>query len=145
MESMQQQLADALRRIDGMAEQLRLQEAESTRLGQELDDALAARGAGLRRPGPEHEVRRRGIGVDTRTLGRPDTFHGEDAKFKDWSVVLRSYVALVNTELQTAMRAAEQEAGTISNATTVSDEVKQASDCTTFSCRRLAAWPWIRS
>eukprot|EP00973_Karenia_brevis_P075839 10536956-Karenia_brevis.AAC.1 len=33
--------------------------------------------------------------VDTRVLGRPESFKGEDAAWKDWSIVMRSCTALV--------------------------------------------------
>ena len=40
----------------------------------------------------------RKIGVDTRNLGRPSQFNGTDSAWRDWSVVFRSYAALVHPD-----------------------------------------------
>ena len=42
----------------------------------------------------------RNIGVDTRNLGRPSQFNGTDSAWRDWSVVFRSYAALVHPALK---------------------------------------------
>ena len=47
------------------------------------------------------------MGVDTRNLGRPSSFDGSDAKWRDFAVVFRSYAALVNPHIETGMTAAE--------------------------------------
>ena len=42
----------------------------------------------------------RKIGVGTRNLGRPSQFNGTDSAWRDWSVVFRSYAALVHPALK---------------------------------------------
>ena len=44
-----------------------------------------------------------GLGVDTRTLGRPSTSNVGDARWKDWSVGFGNYAGLVNTRLTTLL------------------------------------------
>ena len=48
--------------------------------------------------------------IDTRVLGKPQSFEGNEAKWPDWSVVVRAYMSLVNTQLGTLLPAAELEA-----------------------------------
>ena len=40
-----------------------------------------------------------GVGDDTGALSRPTSFNGDDATWRDWSAVFRSYVGLINTSL----------------------------------------------
>ena len=54
--------------------------------------------------------------VDTRGLGKPDTFDGNSAKWRDWKVVMTSYTAAVNTDLATLMIQAESTEDAIQNA-----------------------------
>ena len=51
-----------------------------------------------------------GFGIDTRMLGRPDTFDGSESKWCDWSTVMKAYAALCNASLVSAMPASEVEA-----------------------------------
>ena len=51
-----------------------------------------------------------GFGIDTRMLGRPDTFDGSESEWRDWSTVMKAYAALCNASLVTAMPATEVEA-----------------------------------
>ena len=51
-----------------------------------------------------------GFGIDTRMLGRPDTFDGSESKWSDWSTVMKAHAALCNASLVTAMPASEVEA-----------------------------------
>ena len=51
-----------------------------------------------------------GFGIDTRMLGRPDTFDGSESKWGDWSTVMKAYAALCNASLVSAMPASEVEA-----------------------------------
>ena len=51
-----------------------------------------------------------GFGIDTRMLGRPDTFDGSESKWDDWSTVMKAYAALCNASLVSAMPASEVEA-----------------------------------
>ena len=51
-----------------------------------------------------------GFGIDTRMLGRPDTFDGSESKWGDWRTVMKAYAALCNASLVSAMPASEVEA-----------------------------------
>ena len=51
-----------------------------------------------------------GFGIDTRMLGRPDTFDGSESKWGDWSTVMKAYAALCNASLVSALPASEVEA-----------------------------------
>ena len=66
--------------------------------GQQRRQLLVDRGS--RRAGTE-------LGVNTRALGRPISFNGEDRKWRDWSVVFRSPAELVNTSLTKLLPDAE--------------------------------------
>ena len=69
----------------------------------------------------------RKIGVDTRNLGRPSQFNGTDSAWRDWSVVPRSYAALVHPALKDEMQRVERLLTAETNAGLVEDEQVQAS------------------
>ena len=54
-----------------------------------------------------------GVGIDTKTLGRPESFAGDESRFKDWAIVMRSYSSLVNRHLRDMMKAAEANADAV--------------------------------
>ena len=58
----------------------------------------------------------RKIGVDTRNLGRPSHFNGTNSAWRDWSVVFRSYVALVHPALKDEMQRVDRLSTTETNA-----------------------------
>ena len=45
--------------------------------------------------------------VDTRLLGKPDTFNGEEAKWADWKVLFKAYTSVVSPRMAALMHAAE--------------------------------------
>ena len=47
--------------------------------------------------------------VDTRVLGKPDTFHGEAVKWKDWWIIFRSYCGTISIVLAQWMAKVEEE------------------------------------
>ena len=49
-----------------------------------------------------------GRSVLTHTLGRPSKFNGTDSAWRDWSVVFRSYAALVHRALKEEMHRVER-------------------------------------
>ena len=73
-------------------------------VGNRADAAEAALTKGA---GKGKTPKRPGLGIDTRLLGKPETFVGEEAKFKDWTTITRSYCALVNPLLREEMKDAE--------------------------------------
>ena len=74
------------------------------RQGKESEQAKAVSQGGASGGGPS------GFGIDTRMLGRPDTFDGSESKRGDWSTVMKAYAALCNASLVSAMPASEVEA-----------------------------------
>ena len=69
----------------------------------------------------------RKIGVDTRNLGRPSQFNGTDSAWRDWSVVFRSYAALVHPALKEEMQRVERLPTAETNAGLLGHEQVQAS------------------
>ena len=69
----------------------------------------------------------RKIGVDTRNLGRPSQFDGTDSAWRDWSVVFRSYAALVHPALKREMQRVELLPTAETNAGLLDDEQVHAS------------------
>ena len=53
----------------------------------------------------------RRLGIDARQLPRPDVYDGEDKKWKDWSIVFRSYASLANERIGPLIQRTEQAAG----------------------------------
>ncbi|CAK0830057.1 unnamed protein product [Prorocentrum cordatum] len=45
--------------------------------------------------------------VDTRALGKPDVFTGEEHKWNDWKVIFKAHCGVVNADLLAGMRLAE--------------------------------------
>ena len=69
----------------------------------------------------------RKIGVDTRNLGRPSQFNGTDSAWRDWSVVFRSYAALVHPALKDEMQRVERLSTAETSAGLIETEQVQAS------------------
>ena len=42
--------------------------------------------------------------LDTRVLGKPDSFAGDQKAWRDWSIVMRSYAGLVDNGLSVLMK-----------------------------------------
>ena len=76
----------------------------------------------------------RKIGVDTRNLGRPSQFNGTDSVWRDWSVVFRSYAALVDLALKEEMLRVDRLPTAETNAGLLDDEQVQASNDYPFIC-----------
>jgi len=87
------------------------------------ETAAAAAGTG----GGGAAPRRQGFGVDTRMLGRPDVFIGEDARWPDWSTVVRAYSSVCNDKLAVAMPLAETSANQPVNANITDPDTQAAS------------------
>ena len=45
--------------------------------------------------------------LDTRVLGKPDVFQGDQKSWRDWAIVMRSYSGLVDVTLVQLMKEAE--------------------------------------
>ena len=72
--------------------------------------------------------------MDTRNLGRPSQFNGTDSAWRDWSVVFRSYAALVHPALKEEMQRVERLPTAETHAGLLDDEQVQASSDYTFIC-----------
>ena len=73
------------------------------------------------------QVERLGRVFDTRNLGRPCQFNGADRAWRDWSVVFRSYAALVHPALKEEMQRVERLSTAETNAGLIETEQVQAS------------------
>ncbi|CAK0856358.1 unnamed protein product [Prorocentrum cordatum] len=66
--------------------------------------------------------------VDTRTLGKPDVFTGEEHKWNDWKVIFKAYCGVVNADLLAGMRLAESADETsVQNDDFLEENMRQAS------------------
>ncbi|CAK0826820.1 unnamed protein product [Prorocentrum cordatum] len=66
--------------------------------------------------------------VDTRTLGKPDAFTGEEHKWNDWKVIFKAYCGVVNADLLAGMRLAESaDEASVQNDDFLEGNMRQAS------------------
>ena len=112
MQGIEQALQQAVQQFAAMQVQ-QAQTEQQLREAREREAAATAKGfragkggvaGGASGGGPS------GFGIDTRMLGRPDTFDGSESKWGDWSTVMKAYAALCNVSLVSAMPASEVEA-----------------------------------
>ena len=89
------------------------------------EEARTTLQAQVRRMGRSFGERK--IGVDTRNLGRLSQFNGTDGAWRDWSVVFRSYAALVHPALKGEMQRVERLPTAETHAGLLEDEQVQAS------------------
>ena len=61
------------------------------------------------RPARVEPLGRRGL--DTRALGKPEVFEGQDAQWSDWAVVTKAYAALMSDELRQLIAYVENASG----------------------------------
>ena len=61
--------------------------------------------------------------IDTRIIGKPDTFDGQKG-WKDWSIVLKSYAGAINPNLQSLMERAAQSTTPVLNASLPHDQAQ---------------------
>ena len=81
----------------------------------------------LRAEAAQPQPARTKVGIDTRNLGRPAQFAGQDVAWRDWAIVFASYSALVNPELRRLMEAAAGEQDPALNSTLLEQSDVQAS------------------
>ena len=79
------QFRELVTAVQSVQAQLTANEAARTTLQAQVDGMGRASGE-------------RKIGVDTRILRRPSQFNGTDSTWRDWSIAIRSYAALVRVE-----------------------------------------------
>ena len=63
-----------------------------------------------------------GMGIDTRVLGRPETFQGEDKNWYDWSQVFRAYAGLVQSGVRELLAKAEDGTQKVDNVSLTPEE-----------------------
>ena len=67
--------------------------------------------------------------VDTRNLGRQAVSNGTEAAWRHWSVVLKSYVGIVNPEFEHEMTMSERKAHPVINGRLLLDiEIRRRND-----------------
>ena len=105
------QIRERITAVQSVRAQMTASEAARTTLQAQVDRMGRASGE-------------RKIGVDTRNLGRLSQFYGTHSAWRDWSVVFRSYAALV---LKVEMQRVERLPTAENNAGLIDDEQVQAS------------------
>ena len=95
---MAEQLATASAQIQHLLATVQQQQVAMIQLQQDAQGKGGGKGYGI------SSTR---LGIDARQLGRPDKFDGVDSKFKDWSVVFRSFASLANSDIAAVMKDAE--------------------------------------
>ncbi len=109
MQAMEQELA--AQRAGGVQTQQQTEQALQQRLMAVEGELLAQRGANVQLQAQASRAAastpaQRSV-VDTRGLGKPDSFDGAASKWRDWKVVMTSYTAACNTDLAALMTKAE--------------------------------------
>jgi hypothetical protein len=116
----QQQTEQALQqRLQAMEGELLAQRAANAQLQAQVSRAAASTPA------------QRSV-VDTRGLGKPDSFDGAAAKWRDWKVVMTSYTAACNTDLASLMTKAETTEDPVVNAALSTLGEREASEQLAF-------------
>ena len=88
-----QQLSARLQEMEG---RFRTAEAEKAVMATELqalraeNDAAPRQAPEPRRPAPANQL------VDTRLIGKPQSYDGDPTKFPDWSFVMKSYMSALS-------------------------------------------------
>ena len=88
MEETIRQLTETVRALQG-------------RQGQLEQELVASRAAAAGRQADRPVL---GVGIDTRLLGKPQEFHGEAEKWKDWAAVFRGYAGAAVPRLAGTIR-----------------------------------------
>jgi len=113
-------------RADAAAAHAQAQTAEQRAVAAETA-AAAATAAGLGVGGTTAPTTTRPrVGIDTRNIGKPESFSGEDSRWRDWAVVFRSYSCLVNPRLEPLMKDAERRLDPALKSLLATDEDKGA-------------------
>ncbi|CAK0792782.1 unnamed protein product, partial [Prorocentrum cordatum] len=89
-----------------LAQELQKRQQRENDLTAEVQRLGRAAEARLRVDGPVLQPRAESL-VDTRTLGKPDVFAGEEHLRNDWKVIFKAYCGVVNADLLAGMRLAE--------------------------------------
>ena len=135
MEQLQQQLAAQARLMEQMQQQMQQLMAaqqqtanEATTAKVEAEAAGLAQAAATAVPGGGTAAQPSAAStgaptIDTRLIGKPDNFDGQKG-WKDWSVVMRSYMSALNPNASNYMRNAEQSTTPELNATLSHEQTK---------------------
>ena len=116
-----QQMVEAIHELRKRQVQLE-QELDATRAAATAAQGAAAQGSGGQpQPGPAART-----GVDTRLLGKPQEFHGEHERWRDWSAVFRGYAGAVNEGLATLMPWAVARTAVVVNASLSTDQARDS-------------------
>ncbi len=106
--------ASSAQELQALRTELQAAQAASSRAG-------AAGGSGAPASGSQS------VGVDTRLLGKPGEFSGEQSAWRDWSAVFKGYEGAAVPRLQTAMRMAGESTEPAVNAALADESDRQAS------------------
>ena len=96
MASPEERLAGLEQQFTAVTQELQRTQQQNAELAEAVRQAQAVPQAA--RAAPPY-----GLGVDTRLLGKPPNFDGAEAKWNDWSVVVRGYCAITHPQLGALM------------------------------------------
>ena len=102
-------MADLARRLVELEAATLQLRAENQELRTELGAARAAPGGGERNPGREAQTE------ISRIIGKPEVFDGRPQSWKDWHVVMRSYIAATSARLGELTRQAVADSSYVGN------------------------------
>lgn len=123
-----EQLAQRLTALEAQLEDQRAQVAvakvEAAQATQRATAAEVAASAAASASAAPHRATLPNPGrlVDARILGEPDAFPGDQAKWRDWSAVMRSYTAVIDPQLGAHMLEAEANDKPVLNSTLKEDD-----------------------
>ena len=87
---------------------VRLEQVEQASTAATAAAAAATTAASTRTRSPQRATpATSGMVVDTRIIGKPGNFSGEDADWKDWSTVMKAYSGACHARLGELMKTAE--------------------------------------
>lgn len=106
---------------------LQQQGAEIQRLQQQQQLSVSECGSPTGRAGASYPTTRFQSVVDTRVLGKPETFKGEPSKYRDWIFILKSYLGAIDSRFPELLENVEGSDVAMYNATLTQQEVDLSS------------------
>ena len=126
--ALQQQFTTAIETLSQQSQDLRAELARSREASAGEMTALRAELQAARGPAPARQgAHAQSVGVDTRLLGKPSDFSGDQHAWRDWSAVFKGYAGAAIPRLQGLMKAATDAEDPCVNATVLDEEDRAAS------------------
>ena len=116
MEAMQRKLEELSTQVTDLDLKYEASETERKILEEKVKEAetLAAEAAAQGAPGSGTDAK--GSSIDTRGLGKPEAFHGENKKWPEWKLVASAFLRCLHKRLGPLMKQAENLEEVVDNA-----------------------------